>query len=209
MPTYLTCGRTVTTGNTNVQQNQGSNNQYGFKITMTEAGQIQRLNVYCSGQASSYTGKLVLWKSDGTVLRSEDVTFPTGSVAVNSQSWLQVTLTTPYNAASGEVLYVGFWRPSASSAIFSYINSGGVISPGVGSGQANVASPGTLATGSTTTGQMSAYVEYVKGGIKIYSSGSAAYKRRPVKVYSTSAVAWKWRPLKVYDLASTSWKRRA
>lgn len=203
MPTYSTCGRTTTTGNNTVQQNTGSNNQYGFKITMPEAGQIQRLNVYCSGQGSSYTGKLVLWNSSGAVVASGDVTFPTGSVSVNAQSFLQLTLTSPYNAASGEVLYVGFWRPSAQSGIFSYVSSGGVISPGVGSGQSNVGSPSTLAIASTTTGQMSAYVEYVKGGIRVYNG--SAQKRRPVKVYN--GTAWKWRPVKVYN--GTSWVRRA
>lgn len=204
MPTYFTLGRTVTTGNTNSQQNTGSNNQYGTKLTMTEVGQIQRLNVYVSGNASSYTGKLVLWNSSGAVIASVDVTFPTGSSAVNGQGWLQVTLPTPYNAASGEVLYLGFWRPSASTANFSYINSGGTFSPAVGSGQSNVGSPGTLAIASTTTGQLCAYLEYVKGGLKVTLDGSTWGQ---YKVKTSDGTSWTWRPVRFSN--GTTWTRIA
>jgi hypothetical protein len=203
-------GRTITTGNNVWVQNQGSNNEYGSLITMTETGLITFLDVYMACSGSTMDGVLCLWNSSGVLVgQSATFTVPAGSGGVNGQSWQRQALVTPYLAVAG-TYYVGFWRQTSKTAEWSYKSGTGTIHPSAPSGGvSNVGSPGNLNLGSSTTGQMSAYVEYVVGGLdfasggtfhkyamKRYDSGSSTWKRHPLKRWNASANggsgAWEW-----------------
>lgn len=200
-----TVGRTTTTGNTIYQDNIGSNNQYALKVTMPESGLIKTLHVYVSGSGATISGQLVLWNSAGAVVgQSGAITFSAGTTGVNHQAWQVADLTTPYQAANAEVLYIGFWRDQTKHALFSYISSGGVIVPSTGSTQANVASPSTLAIGSTMTGQLSAYADYVKGGLGLASGGT--FNKYALKRWNSTAGAWQRHPLKRWNATSSQWE---
>ena len=200
-----TVGRTTTTGNTNWNQNTGSCNQEALKVTMPEAGLIQTLHVYFSGNGATLTGQLVLWNSSGAIVaQTGNITISSGTTGINGQAWQVANLITPYMASSGQVLYIGFWRDPAATANYSWINSGGIISPAPGSGQANVASPGTLAIGSTSTGQLSAYADYVKGGLGFASAG--VFHKYALKRWNNTALSWQRHPLKRYNGTSSTWE---
>lgn len=66
----------------------------------------------------------------------------------------------------------------------------------------------TLTTNNGYTSNAQTF-NYLGGGLKVYSTGGAAFVKHPLKVYDNASTSWKIRALKVYDLASTSWKRRA
>lgn len=196
-----TVGRSAT-DNTNFNTNQGSQNQIGSKFTMPETGLIKTLHVFVAGTGGTITGQLVLWNSSGAILgQTGNITFASGSSSLNGQSFQVADLQTPVLVSSGSVIYIGFWRNPSSSASYSWKNSGGIISPSPSAGTANVASPGTLAIGSTATGQLSAYADYVKGGLG-YSNGSSftkyalkywtgsAFNRYALKRWSGST--WEW-----------------
>lgn len=198
-----TVGRTTTTGNTNSQSNTGSNNQYGTQITMPETGLIKTLHVYVSGNGGTITGALVLWDypSGNVLAQTASITFSSGSTAVNGQAWQVADLITPYLATSGKNMYIGFWRNSSQTANFSYINSSGVIRPQTNVAHANVASVSALSVADGTTGTMSAYADYVKGGLGFYTGtvwnkyalnrwNGTAWQRHPLKRWSGST--WEW-----------------
>lgn len=200
-----TVGRTTTSGNNLTRQNVGSNNQYGFRVTMPAAGLITTLHVLVAGDGAAITGKLVLWNSSGAVVgQSANVTFPAGSITVNDQTVVAAALVTPYVAAASEVLYIGFWRPAANTADFSYISSGGTFSPLTTSTQTNVSSPSTLAIASTTTGQMTAYADYVQGGLDYASGGS--FSKYAMKRYDSGSSTWKRHPLKRWNSSNSTWE---
>ena len=197
-----TVGRTSTSGFTNWNSNTGSNNQVASKLTMPETGLIKTLHVYVSGNGSTITGQLVLWDSAGHILgQTGNITFSSGGTGLGGQALQSADLLTPVVVSSGATIYIGFWRASASTANYSWVNSGGIISPDPGGTQADVASPGNLAIGSTATGQLTAYADYVKGGLAYYT-GSAwnkyalkryngtAFQRHPLKRWSGST--WEW-----------------
>lgn len=197
-----TVGRTTTTGNNQWNSNTGSNNQIGSKFTMPETGLIQALHVYVSGNGGTITGQLVLWDSSGNILgQTGNITFSSGTTGINGQAMQSASLLTSVHVASGAIIYIGFWRASASTANYSWINSGGIIAPNPGGTQANVASPGALAIGSTATGQLTAWADYVKGGLGYYNGtawnkyalkrwNGSAWQRHPLKKWS--GTAWEW-----------------
>ena len=197
-----TVGRTDTTTNDTWQSNTGSNNQYGYKVTMPESGLIQTLHVYVSGNGATLSGQLVLWNSSGAVVGSTgSMTISSGGTGVNGQAWQSGNLTTPYQAANGEVLYIGFWRAAASTANFSYDAGVGSFSPSTGSVQANVSSPSTLAVGSVTTGSLSAYADYVRGGLPRWNGSS--WLKHPVKRWN--GTSWLWHPVKRWNGSAWIW----
>jgi hypothetical protein len=199
-------GRDVTSGNNFWIQNTGSNNQYGCAFSMPATGLIQFLDVYMACSGSTMNARLCLWDSSGNLLATSAVfTCPAGSGGVNGQSWQRVALSSPYLASAG-TYYVGFWRETGKTAEWSYMSGSGTIHPSAPSaGVANVASPGNLSLGSTTVGQMSAYVEYVVGGLgyaiagvwhkyglKRWNNGASAWQRHPLKRWSAAHSAWEW-----------------
>src|SRR5689334_16121981 len=110
-------GRSTTSGNNLSRSNTGSNNQVGMKITMPEAGLIKTLHVYVAGNGGTITVRLVLWNSSRAVITDTgDITFSAaGGTGVNQQSFQSADLLTPYQAANGEVLFIGFWRTSGQT----------------------------------------------------------------------------------------------
>lgn len=198
-------GRTTTSGNNTVVQNTGSNNQYGHAITMPETGLIQFLDVYMAGTGGSITTVLCLWDSSGVLLaQSASFSAGAGSGAVNGQAFQRQALTSPYLASAG-TYYVGFWRNSAQTAEWSYINSGGTIHPQApGGGVANVGSPGNLSFANSTTGQMSAYVEYVVGGLALATTG--VFHKYGLKRWDNGASQWKRHPLKRWNNGNSTWE---
>lgn len=199
-------GRQTTSGNNLSRSNTGSNNQVGMKITMTEPGLIQRLHVYVAGNGGTITGRLVLWNSSRAVVADTgDITFSAaGGTGVNQQAFQAADLTTPYAAASGEVLYIGFWRTPAQTANYSYINSGGEVHPDPQGSTANVpTAPGTLAAGSVTA-QLSAYADYVTGGLGMASGGS--FHKYAMKRYDSGSGTWKRHPLKRWNASNSTWE---
>lgn len=197
-----TVGRTVTTGNNQWNQNTGSQNQIGSQFSMPETGLIQTLHVYVSGNGGTITGQLVLWDSSGNILgQTGNITFSSGSTGINGQALQSADLLTPVVVSSGATIYIGFWRASASTANYSWINSGGIISPNPSASTANVASPGTLAIGSTGTGQLTAYADYVKGGLGYYSG--TAWVKHPLNRWNGSA--WQRHPLKKWSGTAWEW----
>jgi hypothetical protein len=199
-------GRTTTVGNNQWIQNTGSNNEYGFAITMSETGLIQYLDVYMACSGSTMSAVLCLWNSSGVLLaQSGAFTCPAGSGGVNGQSFQRQALLTPYVATAG-TYYVGFWRQTGKTAEWSYQSGSGTIHPSAPSGGVvNVGSPGNLSFASSTTGQMSAFAEYVTGGLgyasggsfhkyalKRWDNGSSTWKRHPLKRWNNSTAQWEW-----------------
>lgn len=199
-----TAGRTTTSGNNFWAENTGSNNQYGWAFSMPENGLIEYLNVYMSGKAGGGGCRtiLCLWDSSGNLLaQTAQFTAGAGAGGVNGQAFQRAALTTPYSAVAG-TYYIGFWRNGADTADFSFINSGGTIHPSAPSGGVgNVGSPSALSFANSTSGQMSAYVEYVRGGIKMWTGSvwnkyapkrwnGSAWVRHPIKRWNGST--WEW-----------------
>jgi hypothetical protein len=200
-----TAGRTTTTGNDTWISNTGSNNQYGCAITMSESGLIQYLDVYMAGGGGSITAVLCLWDSSGNLLaQSASFSAGAGSGGVNGQAFQRQALLTPYAAAAG-TYYVGFWRNGAQTAEWSYDAGSGTIHPQAPSGGiSNVGSPGNLSFANSTTGQMSAYVEYVKGGLALASGGS--FSKYGLKRYDSGSSTWKRHPLKRWNAGGGVWE---
>lgn len=203
-----TVGRATIAGNNLSRSNTGSDNQIGMKITMPEAGSIKTLHVYVAGNGSTITGQLVLWNaSRAIVAQTGNITFSDSAGSpktnVNQQAWQVADLLTPYNAASGEVLFIGFWRNSAQTANYSYVNSGGEVHPDPQGSTGNVSSPTTLASASVTA-QLSAYADYIKGGLA-YASGGA-FSKYALKRYDGASATWKRHPLMRYNGASAQWE---
>lgn len=196
-----TAGRTTTSGNNTWVSNVGTNNQYGHAITMTETGLIQFLDVYMAGSGGAITAVLCLWDSTGVLLaQSASFSAAAGAGGINGQAFQRQALTSAYLAAAG-TYYVGFWRNGAQTAEWSYINSGGTIHPSAPSGGvANVGSPGNLSFANATTGQMSAYVEYVKGGLALAATGT--FTKYGLKRYDVGSLTWKRHPLKRWNAAA-------
>lgn len=200
-------GRNTITGNTTSQANQGSNNQYGSQFTMPQIGTIQYLNVYCGGFNGNSTITnivLCLWDGSGNLLgQTATIAAPAYPNSVNGQAWQRAALLTPYLASASQVLYVGLWRDPSHWAVYSYKNSGGTIHPGVSSGTATVSTPGNLAIGTSTTGQMSAYVEYVTGGVK-FQHLDGTYTKHPVKTQNVDS-SWNWHPVRQQQIDGSWW----
>lgn len=199
-------GRTTTTGNTTSVTNSGTNNQYGFAISMPASGLVTFLNVYMAGSGGTCRTVLCLWNSSGVLLaQTAQFTANAGSGGVNGQAWQRAALVTPVSIAAG-TYYVGFWRNGADAAEWSYASGGGTIHPQAPSGGvANVGSPGNLSFANSTSGQMSAYLEYVQGGLglasggtfhkyalKRWNVGASAFQRHPLKRWNATAGAWQW-----------------
>lgn len=159
-------GRTTTSGNNTWVQNTGSNNQYGYLITSVPQGRIDFLDVYMAGSGGTCRTRLCIWNSSGTLLASSaQFTAAAGSGGINGQALQRQALSSPL-LISGGSYYVGFWRNGADTAEWSYISSGSTIHPSAPSGGvANVGSPSNLSTGTSTTGQMTAYMEWTPSGV--------------------------------------------
>jgi hypothetical protein len=165
-------GRTTTSGNDTWVTNTGSNNQYAYKLTLPQDGIVSALNVYMAGSGGTCRTRLCLWTTGGTLLvAATQFTAGAGSGGVNGQSFHRSTIT-PLLLSAGDY-YIGFWRNGADGAEWSYNAGSGTIHPSAPSaGVSNVGSPGSLNTGSSTTGQMSAYLEYTPPGAQVYDGST-------------------------------------
>src|SRR6185312_14585365 len=120
-------GRTTTSGNTTVVQNSGSNNQYGYAISMPATGLVQFLDVYMAGSGGTCRTRLCLWNSSGTLLASTaQFTAGAGSGGVNGQSFQRRALSSSVVISPG-TYYVGFWRNGSDTAEWSYNSGSGTI----------------------------------------------------------------------------------
>lgn len=165
-------GRTDEAGNNLSRSNTGSNNQVGFLITNVPAGVISYLDVYAEGVGAGARMVLCLWDASGNLLaQTAQFTTGVGSSALHGQSWQRAALTTPYRANATASYHVGFWRNAADQVAYSYLSSGGTVHPDILGSQANVGSPGTLATGTSSTAQLSAYLEWDPGNAYGSSAG--------------------------------------
>jgi hypothetical protein len=198
-------GRTTTSGNNFWVTNTGSNNQYGHAITMPESGLIQYLDVYMAGSGGAITAVLCLWDSSGALLaQSASFSCAGGAGGINGQAFQRQPLVSAYHAVAA-TYYVGFWRNGAQTAEFSYISSGGTIHPSAPSGGiANVGSPGNLSFSNSTTGQLSAYVEYVKGGVGLAAGG--AFSKYALRRWDSGSSTWKRHPLKRWNASNSTWE---
>lgn len=178
-------GRATIAGNDTWVSNSGTNNQYGSAMG-APAGVITALDVYMAGSGGTCRTILCLWNSSGTLLaQTAQFTASAGGGGVNAQAWQRAVLTSPVVVATG-TFYVGFWRNGADSAEWSYNSGTGTIHPqGPGGGVANVGSPGNLSFANTTTGQMSAYLEWNPPGGYVYSGSS--YQQTPAYLYDGAA----------------------
>jgi hypothetical protein len=194
-------GRTTTSGNDTSVINTGSNNQYGYAISMPVTGLVQYLDVYMAGSGGTCRTVLCLWNSSGTLLaQTAQFTASAGSGGVNGQSMHRAAVITPIVISAG-TYYVGFWRNGSDSAEWSYNAGSGTIHPSAPSGGvSNAGSPSNLNTGSTTTGQMSAFLEYVQGGLGLASGGS--FHKYAMKRYNSGASAWQRHPLKRWNASA-------
>jgi hypothetical protein len=195
-------GRTTTSGNDTWVVNQGSNNQYGYRISMPETGIVTFLDVYMAGSGGTCRTRLCLWDSSGNLLaQSNQFTAGAGSGGVNGQSFRRQAVITPVLITAGNY-YVGFWRNGSDSAEWSYNAGSGTIHPSAPSGGvSNVGSPGSLSLGSTTTGQMSAYLEYNPPGGYVYDGSN--YQASPAYAYDGSS----WQIMNgVYVYDGSSWQ---
>lgn len=179
-------GRTTTSGNNFVVQNTGSNNQYGCLVASVPAGIVTALDVYMDGSGGTCRTILCLWNSSGTLLaQTAQFTASAGSGGVNGQTLHHATLTAPLLISAGSY-YVGFWRNPADSAEWSYQSGSGTIHPQApGGGVTNVASPGNLSFANSTTGTMTAYLEWQPNGVYVYDG--SAWQPCPVYIYDGSA----------------------
>jgi hypothetical protein len=199
-------GRTTTSGNNFWVQNTGTNNQYGFAFTMPENGLIQYLDVYMACSGSTMNAVLCLWGPSGILLaQTAVISVGAGAGGVNGQAFQRAALITPYLAAATGLYHVGFWRETGKTAEWSYVSGGGSIYPQApGGGIANVGSPGNLNGTTTTSGQMSAYVEYVKGGLAIASGGS--FSKYALKRFDSGSGTWKRHLLKRWNAGNSTWE---
>ena len=198
-------GRTVTTGNDTWVNNLGTNNQYGYAISMPATGLVQFLDVFMAGSGGTCRTVLCLWNSSGTLLaQSSQFTAAAGSGGINGQAWQRMSLISSVSITAG-TYYVGFWRNGADSAEWSYASGSGTIHPQApGGGIANVASPGNLSLANSTVGAMSAYLEYVQGGLGMATGGT--FHKYALKRYNASASAFQRHPLKRWNATSSQWE---
>lgn len=169
-------GRTTTSGNDTWVQNTGSNNQYGFVVTSVPQGQVSFLDVYMAGSGGTCRTILCLWNSSGVLIaQTAQFSAGAGSGGVNGQSLRRQAISGGPIQIAGGTYYVGFWRNPADTAEWSYNAGTGIIRPQApGAGVANVSSPSNLNTGSLTSGQMTAYLEWDPGNIYNGPSGGGA-----------------------------------
>ncbi len=181
-------GRTATAGNDTWASNVGTNNQYGCIVTGVPAGVIAALDVFMAGSSGGTCRTILcLWDypSGNLLAQTAQFTAAAGGGGVNGQAWQRAVLTSPIVVGGGSY-FVGFWRNGADAAEFSYNSGSGTIHPQApGGGVTNVGSPGALNLGSTTTGQMSAYLEWQASGVYVYNG--SAWVQSPVYVYDGSS----------------------
>ncbi len=180
-------GRTTTSGNDTWVSNTGTNNQYGCLVSGVPAGVISALDVYLAGSSGGTCRTILcLWNSSGTLLaQTAQFTAGAGAGGVNGQAFQRAVLTAPLVVAAGNY-YVGFWRNGADSAEWSYQSGSGTIHPQAPlGGVANVGSPGALSLANTTTGQMTAYLEWQASGVYVYDG--SAWVQSPVYIYDGAA----------------------
>lgn len=160
-------GRSTTSGNNNWQENQGSQNQQGMLVSSIPKGLIVAINLYVAGGlGGTCRTNACLWNSSGTLLvATGNITVAAGGGGINAQAWHRYVMSGAGFAIATGNYYIGFYRNSADAIEWSWINSGGTLRPTVNSGVANVGSPGSLNISSSTTGQLSAYVEWIPSGI--------------------------------------------
>ena len=203
MPTNY--GRATTGGNDTWVLNVGTNNQYGSLVTGVPAGVVSALDVYMAGGSGGTCRTILcLWDypSGNLLAQTAQFTAAAGGGGVNAQAWQRAVLTAPI-VVGGGTFFVGFWRNGADSAEWSYNSGSGTIHPQApGGGAANVGSPGALSgVNGTTTGAMSAYLEWQPSGG--YDYNGTAYQQTPAYAYSGSA----WQLMQgVYAYDGSTWR---
>lgn len=182
----LTYGRASTAGNDTWVSNTGTNNQYGCSVGAVPAGVITALDVYMAGSGGTCRTILCLWDSSGTLLaQTAQFTAAAGGGGINAQTTQRAVLTAPIVVPAG-TYYVGFWRNGADSAEWSYKSGSSTIHPQApGGGVTNVGAPGALSFANTTSGQMTAYLEWQPSGGYVYNGSS--YQAAPAYIYDGSS----------------------
>lgn len=204
-----TAGRNNTSDNNQWNENTGSNNQIGSLFVMPATGLITTLHVYVSGVGSTVRGRLALWDSSGNVLgQTGDITLANGGTGINGQAWASGDLLTPQVVSNGASIYIGFWRLASGTVAYSWANSGGgfggVIRPAPSGSVGNVSGVTNLSIGTGTTGQLSAYADYVQGGLGWASGGS--FSKYALKRWNATASAWQRHALKRWNATSGQWE---
>ena len=95
-----------------------ASNVMAIQVTMPQSGTITALSAYFAGRTGggSVTARLCIWDTSGNLLaQTGDITVAAGSGTVGGQSWQTGTLTTPYVAANGQTLRIGWWRRASQS----------------------------------------------------------------------------------------------
>lgn len=99
--------------------------QVAYKVTMPTDGTITAVGVWMAGYVSSVTAYCCVWNSSGTlVAQSASFTATGRSFGLGQSDLYYKTLTSPYAASSGQVLYIGFSRNPAGSAQWGYNSTG-------------------------------------------------------------------------------------
>lgn len=169
-------GRNTIAGNNLSRANQGSDNQFGFFVTIPNDGQITMLHCYCAAVGSSCQGALVVWRSSGVFVgATAKFALPIGTTAVNGQAWNDVAPVAPIAVTAGNYL-IGFWRDPTGQVAWSYQSGVGLIVPDVTSLQPNVALGSNIVQNVHTSGSMSCYVDYTPAtnSIEIGPTGSGS-----------------------------------
>lgn len=141
----------------------GQPNQMGQLVTMPEKGRVTKVGVWAAGKDAGASAVVVLWRgSDGAVLRQSDAFTMTGKAfAVGASDKYEKPLTSHYDAAANEQLFVGFSR-NPSHAVQNGYDAGGAHRHHTTSSW-----PATLA-GSDHAATIGAYLVYELVGEGVY-----------------------------------------
>lgn len=176
----------------------GGNNQVSYNAGTFPGGTIQSISCYLGGHSGAVNAKLCVWDTSGNLLAASSLfSAAAGSGANGGQTWYTQTLASPL-ALSSQAIYIGWWRDSAGQNEWSFASGSTQYNNAGGS------SPSNCVTGrSSGSGQIGAYVTYVKGGIKAWDG--SAFNRYALRAWS--GAAWNWYAGKVWD--GSTWNRNA
>jgi IPT/TIG domain-containing protein len=164
-----TVGNTGTPNQTFAFYGFNGSNLLAIKITMPQSGLITAVTCYMAGHGQTINPRMCVWNASGTlVAESNALTVGAGSGSTGGQSFHTGTLTSSYVAHSGEVLYIGFWRPANQSDEWTEQN-GGTEYQKTDSSNSTVPN---VPSWNTTSGQPAFYATYTPYSVPSVSSFS-------------------------------------
>lgn len=99
--------------------------QVAARVTMTEDGTLTHVGVWMNGKDATVTAYCCVWDNSGNlVAQSDSFTAADQPLGVGNSALYYKELDTPYEAESGDVLYIGFARNPSGAAQWGHNSSG-------------------------------------------------------------------------------------